>query len=56
MTPSLRGNRGQFLVIVPSHDLVVVRRGYDLAGQPGFNEHDFTRDVLKALATGEDKP
>ncbi|RUO54999.1 hypothetical protein CWI69_05215 [Pseudidiomarina halophila] len=55
-TIAARGNRGQFLVIIPSHDLVVVRRGYDLAGQPGFNEHDFTRDVLKALATGEQRP
>ncbi|MGQ4275571.1 serine hydrolase domain-containing protein [Pseudidiomarina sp. E22-M8] len=52
-TIAARGNRGQFLVIIPSHDLIVVRRGYDLAGQPGFNEHDFTRDVIKALATTE---
>ncbi|MEW9799294.1 serine hydrolase domain-containing protein [Alteromonas sp. CYL-A6] len=48
-TLAARGNRGQFLVIIPSRQLVIVRRGYDLAGQPGFSEHDFTRDVLKAL-------
>lgn len=48
-TIATRGNRGQFLVIIPSEDLIVVRRGYDLAGQAGFNEHDFVRDVLQAL-------
>ncbi|CAB0150339.1 hypothetical protein PSI9734_00890 [Pseudidiomarina piscicola] len=48
-TIAARGNRGQFLVIIPSRNLVIVRRGYDLAGEPGFNEHDFTRDILKAL-------
>lgn len=48
-TIAARGNRGQFLVIIPSENLVVVRRGYDMAGEPGFNEHDFVRDVLKAL-------
>jgi CubicO group peptidase (beta-lactamase class C family) len=48
-TIAARGNRGQFLVIIPSENLVVVRRGYDIAGEPGFNEHDFVRDVLKAL-------
>ncbi|HCJ21917.1 MAG TPA: serine hydrolase, partial [Erythrobacter sp.] len=26
------GNRGQFIVIVPSRDTVIVRRGEDLAG------------------------
>jgi len=48
-TIAARGNRGQFLVIIPSENLVVVRRGYDIAGEPGFNEHDFVRDVLAAL-------
>ncbi|WP_417437078.1 serine hydrolase domain-containing protein [Idiomarina abyssalis] len=48
-TIAARGNRGQFLVVIPSENLVVVRRGYDIAGEPGFNEHDFVRDVLKAL-------
>lgn len=48
-TIAARGNRGQFLVIIPSENLVVVRRGYDMAGEPGFSEHDFVRDILKAL-------
>lgn len=48
-TIAARGNRGQFLVIVPSKNLVIVRRGYDLSGQPGFNEHDFVRDILRAI-------
>lgn len=51
-TIAARGNRGQFLVIIPSENLIVVRRGYDLAGKPGFSEHDFTRDVLRALRSG----
>lgn len=49
-TIAARGNRGQFLIIIPSKALVIVRRGYDLAGKRGFNEHDFTRDILSALA------
>ncbi len=48
-TIAARGNRGQYLVVIPSEQLIIVRRGYDLAGMKGFNEHDFTRDVLKAL-------
>ncbi|WP_404400111.1 beta-lactamase family protein [Idiomarina seosinensis] len=48
-TIAARGNRGQFLLVIPSEQLVIVRRGYDLAGQSGFNEHDFTRDIIKAL-------
>ncbi|RUO33193.1 serine hydrolase domain-containing protein [Aliidiomarina soli] len=48
-TIAARGNRGQFLIIVPGEDLVIVRRGYDIAGEPGFDEIQFTRDVLAAL-------
>ncbi len=46
---STAGNRGQYVVIVPSHDLVIVRRGLDY-GQQGFNRWDLTREVLKAIA------
>ena len=42
------GNRGQFTVIVPSHNLVIVRRGLDY-GRQGFNQWDLTREVLKAI-------
>lgn len=49
-TIAARGNRGQFLLVIPSLDLVVVRRGYDMAGQPGFNDAAFIRDVVAALA------
>jgi CubicO group peptidase (beta-lactamase class C family) len=45
---STSGNRGQYVIVVPSHDLVIVRRGLDW-GRQGFNRWDLTREVLKAL-------
>ncbi|MCL4672965.1 MAG: beta-lactamase family protein [Sphingomonadaceae bacterium] len=42
------GNRGQYVVIVPSCDAVIVRRGEDPAGTR-FDIAAFTRDVLAAL-------
>ena len=42
------GNRGQYVIIVPSHDTVIVRRGLDF-GKQGFNRWDLTREVLKAI-------
>jgi CubicO group peptidase (beta-lactamase class C family) len=45
---STAGNRGQFAIIVPSHDLVIVRRGLDW-GRQGFNRWELTREVLKAF-------
>lgn len=45
---STAGNRGQYTVVVPSHDLVIVRRGLDY-GRQGFNQWDLTREVIKAL-------
>ena len=46
------GNRGQYVIVVPSHDVVIVRRGLDY-GKQGFNRWDLTREVLKAF---KDKP
>lgn len=42
------GNRGQYVVIIPSRDIVIVRRGEDPAGTR-FDTAAFTRDVLAAL-------
>jgi CubicO group peptidase (beta-lactamase class C family) len=45
---STNGNRGQFTVIVPSHRVVIVRRGLDY-GRQGFSQWELTREVLKAI-------
>jgi CubicO group peptidase (beta-lactamase class C family) len=42
------GNRGQYVIIVPSRNVVIVRRGEDPAGT-SFDIAAFTRDVLAAL-------
>lgn len=42
------GNRGQYVVIVPSRNIVIVRRGEDPSGSR-FDIAAFTRDVLAAL-------
>ena len=51
---STAGNRGQFVVVVPSHDLVIVRRGLDY-GRQGFDRWDLTREVLKAIQPISDR-
>ena len=45
---STAGNRGQYVIVVPSHDTIIVRRGLDY-GKQGFNRWDLTREVLKAV-------
>jgi CubicO group peptidase (beta-lactamase class C family) len=52
---STSGNRGQYTIIVPSHDLVIVRRGLDY-GRQGFDRWGLVREVLKAIprATTDD--
>ncbi len=45
---STAGNRGQFVLVVPSHDLVIVRRGLDW-GRQGFDRWGLVREVLKAF-------
>jgi CubicO group peptidase (beta-lactamase class C family) len=42
------GNRGQYVIVVPSRNLVIVRRGLDYGAQ-GFDRWDLTREVLKAI-------
>lgn len=43
-----RGNRGQYLAIIPSRRLVIVRRGFDGLGDT-FDIGAFSRDVAAAL-------
>lgn len=45
---STAGNRGQYVIVAPSHDLVIVRRGLDY-GEQGFDRWDLLREVLKAF-------
>ncbi len=51
---STSGNRGQYVVVVPSHDLVIVRRGLDY-GRQGFDRWGLVREVLKAFGTVSDR-
>jgi CubicO group peptidase (beta-lactamase class C family) len=49
-TYAARGNRGQFVMVVPERRVVIVRRGFDGVGEPGgFDIGRFSADVLKAL-------
>jgi len=45
---STAGNRGQYVIVDPSHELVIVRRGLDY-GRQGFDRWDLLREVLKAI-------
>lgn len=42
------GNRGQYLVIIPSMNMAIVRRGYDTR-ETRFDIESFTRAVVKAM-------
>lgn len=45
---STAGNRGQYVIVAPSHDLVIVRRGLDY-GEQGFDRWDLLHEVVKAF-------
>jgi CubicO group peptidase (beta-lactamase class C family) len=45
---STSGNRGQYVIILPEQELVIVRRGLDW-GKQGFDRWDLLREVLKAF-------
>lgn len=47
------GNRGQHMVIVPSRDLVIVRRGFDVAGEPRFEIARLVGDIVGAFDAAE---
>lgn len=47
-TYAMNGNRGQYVFVVPSKKVVIVRRGFDSA-QARFDEARFAKDVLAAL-------
>ena len=51
----MAGNRGQYVVIVPSMNAVIVRRGFDVIGGARFDINSFTRDTLMALQAAEDE-
>ncbi len=45
-----RGNRGQYLFIVPSQNTLVIRRGFDDNGGARFDMVGFTADMLAAIS------
>lgn len=47
------GNRGQHLVIIPSRNTVIVRRGYDPNGGDSFDIAKFTADILAAMSAAD---
>jgi CubicO group peptidase (beta-lactamase class C family) len=46
---STNGSRGQYTLIIPSYDLIIVRRGEDWLSGYGFSNWDLLGEVLKAF-------
>ena len=46
---STAGSRGQYTIIIPSYDLVIVRRGEDWLSRDAFSNWDLEREILKAF-------
>ena len=47
----MNGNRGQYVFLIPSRRVILVRRGFDSAAGPRFDEARFAREMLAALGT-----
>lgn len=48
-TYAAQGNRGQYLMIVPARNIIIVRRGFDDNGGAHFDLQGFTKAVLAAV-------
>ena len=46
---STAGSRGQYTIVVPSYDMVIVRRGEDWLSRDTFDNWDLLGEVLKAF-------
>jgi len=47
------GNRGQYVVIIPSLNAVIVRQGFDVIGGAQFDIERFTADLVTALQAAD---
>lgn len=47
------GNRGQYIVVIPALNAVIVRQGYDVIGGARFDIDRFTLDVVRALQAAD---
>lgn len=43
-----QGNRGQYVVVIPSRQLVIVRRGFDASGM-AFDPAKFTKEIVASI-------
>ena len=50
---STAGNRGQYVTVVPPHDVAIVRRGPGFGGQ-GFDRRELTREVIQGILPSQE--